>query len=691
MTVGTGRRSRRRALGAVDVTSAQAAERFREGQPVDLTAAQAAWLALLPCALVTAAVALVLGPAVGHVLFSPRGEALWPREAIYIFGEPEPVEHGRFVVALLGPVLLAATVLAGRPRLRLRPSALRLLEVASQVVLIVAVLAATLAQRGNAYRSLPPSWAIFTPLALVGAAAVAALLTVPPVARRLAAIMRRDGRAVRSGCLLVAAGVTALWLLPAIVTERAVAGSPFPDLPPWAMGDTYAILDGRTPLVDFHALYGQLWGYVAAVPMALFGARIGVFTVTMACASALTLLAVYGILRRVGRSAPLALALYLPFLATSLFAVAVPGGTAIVSNSEIYSVWPMRYSGPLLVAWLTSRHLAAAAPRRPWPLFLVAGLVVINNLEFGLGALVRLVAALACQESLRSRAALRRLVVDAAAGLAAAVALVVLLTLLHSGELPRLGLLLEFPHVFGVLGLAELPTPLLGFHLAIYATLAGALAVAAVRVTRRASDVVLSGMLAWSGCFGLLAGSYFMGRADPLKLAALFPAWALALSLLVIVTVRALAARDWRRPSLAELLVLFGFGLTVWSLGQISSPARQLERLRPADAEVLYEQPDAHRLVADRTHHGEHVAIVIPMGHRIAKDVGVVNVSPYGFLDEIVTHRQFRTLLDAMRRQHAHKLFVLTDHLAAATGQALARAGFARREQLEQYALWADR
>jgi hypothetical protein len=680
----------------MEAVSIRSDERPREELRVAPTPAQRAWLALVPCALVTVAAVLVLGPAVGRLLFSPHGEQLWPREAPFVFGEPEPVEHGRFLVALLGPALLVAAILAPAPRLALRPAALRLVTLAGQALLIAAVFAATLLQRGVDYASLPPRWQVFTPLTLVAAAAFAALLSSPRAGGRLAAVVRFDGRAVRAGCLAVAAVATALWLLPAVVTERVVTASPFPDLPPWAMGDAYAVLDGRTPLVDFHALYGQLWGYVAALPMALLQARIGVFSVTMACASGLALLAVYGILRRVARSAPLALALYLPFLATSLFSIDVPAGTGViggsVSNSEIYSVWPMRYSGPLLVAWLTARHLAGAAPRRSWPLFLVAGLVAINNLEFGLGALVGMLAALACAPSTRSRGALRRLAVEGSAGFAGALLLVTLLTLARSGELPRPGLLGEFPHLFGVLGLAELPTPAIGFHLTIYATLAGALAVAAARVRRRASDVVLSGMLAWSGVFGLLAGSYFMGRADPLKLAALLPAWALALTLLVVVALRALAARDWRRPSLAELLVLLGFGAMICSLAQLPSPSAQLERLRPApEATALYAQPEAHQLVDRVTRPGEHVAILIPMGHRIADDLGLVNVSPYAFLDEIATRAQFRTLLDAIRDEHAHKLFVLVGHLAREHRRALAHAGFTRRAGFAHYEWWADR
>src|SRR5689334_6751489 len=85
-----------------------------------MSAAEAAWIAAVPCALATLAAVVLLGPAVGHAFLAPRGEALWP-PGIHP-GRPEPAKHGRFVVALLGPVALAGAILvSARARPRLQP------------------------------------------------------------------------------------------------------------------------------------------------------------------------------------------------------------------------------------------------------------------------------------------------------------------------------------------------------------------------------------------------------------------------------------------------------------------------------------------------------------------------------------------------------------------------------------------
>jgi hypothetical protein len=659
-----------------------------------LTPGELAWVAALPCAALTLAAVVLLGPPLGHTLFAPSGEGLWPRDAGYVWGSPEPVKHARFALALLGPLLLAGCVLAGARRPpRLAPAITRALVTASQALLCAALVGATVAQRHVVANNTPAIWRIFSvPTLVVGALlalALAIALRRPALARRIAQppVMQRRWAAA---CLLLAVVATVVWVLPAVGTEHTAAADPFPDLPSWSMADTYAVLDGRTPLVDYHAVYGQLWGYLAAAPMALFGATIGVFTSVMALASALAMLAVYATLRRLVRDPLIALVLYLPWLATSLFVIAAPANWRM-SNVSIFSAWPMRYAGPWLLAWLTVRHLDGARPRLPWLLALVGGLIAINNVEFGLAGLAATLVALACVPERRSTRALGRLAASGAVGVLAAAALIALLTLVRAGSLPRIGLLFEFPHVFGALGLAALPMPTIGFHLVIYATFAAALATAAVRLVRGEDDVPLTAMLAWSGVFGLGCASYYAGRSDALKLAALFPAWGFALMLLLVVLARVLAERTPRRlPSLAELAVLVGFGLTVCSLAQVQAPWREMERLHEGAAAPIYRLPSAHQFVGALTQRGERVALLMPLGHRVAYELGLVNVSPYGHIAEVVTRAQWRTLFDAMRDEGARLLFLSENYLSTSQRQLLERTGFVQRRRSAEYSAWED-
>jgi hypothetical protein len=192
----------------------------------------------------------------------------------------------------------------------------------------------------------------------------------------------------------------------------------------------------------------------------------------------------------------------------------------------------------------------------------------------------------------------------------------------------------------------------------IYATFVAALAVAAVRVARREQDVLLTGMVAWSGVFGLLAGGYFVGRPDAAKLYAMLGAWSFALLLLTVVCVRAWAAGGWRRPAVPQLLVLFGFALTVCSVTHISSPQRQLARLRSAPFGTPVYEAEMRNFVQARTQPGEKVVILVPMAHRIAHDLRLTNVAPFASMNAIVTRGQIRTLIQTARREHVQAMFV---------------------------------
>jgi hypothetical protein len=384
---------------------------------------------------------------------------------------------------------------------------------------------------------------------------------------------------------------------------------------------------------------------------------------------------VFGLLRRVMRSSLLALVLYAPFVATGFFMKLGPLDDRF-GPANLFPLWPIRYGGPYVLAWLLARHVERAAPRRTWVLFLVAGLVLINNPDFGLPAVAALAVALAIARPPRSRGAVGRLLAEAASGLLGAGLLVELLTLVRSGSLPHLGWALEFSKLYGVDGWALLPMRTIGFHLVVYVTFAAAIAVAAVRLARRDPDIALTAMLAWSGTFGLLAGAYFAGRSHPQVLIDLFSPWALSLALLTVVTTRSLAARSWRRPTLPELAVLFGFGLAVCSLAQTPTPWSQLARIDDRAPVAVFEQPGATAFVAERTRPGERVAILIPLGHRIAYDTGRVDVSPYASSESMPTRQQLDTTIAALRREGGDKLFVSTYFTVDEALRAIQQAGF---------------
>jgi len=662
-----------------------------------------AWLLALPCAAVTLLLIVVLGPPLGDLLLPPSSVAFFSTPASSL--APEPHEQGRFLMALLGPLLLAgATIALSRRGVRVRAALVQPLAWTAQAALVAFAVVAFVAQVDHVFaypNDEPFTQRYFTDATLLAAAlGTAAIVTAARSARvrSLAGRWARESRARRCGWTLAAAFLIAVWLLHALQTEGTVVHENVASAYhlEFTLDETFAVLNGRTPLVDFIAQYGSLWPYPVAAAMGLLGATVGSFTALMCLISGIAMLAIYDLLRRVARSALTALLLFAPFLATSWFMVRGPLENRY-TVATIFADYPIRFAGPWLLAWLTARHLGRApserAPRA-WPLFLLGGLVALNNVDHGFPALGALVAALLWTTPL-TRARLRRLALDAAIGLLAAYALVALVTLARAGALPDLALLLRYTRLYARAGFAMLPMPTLGVHTLIYVTYAAALATATVRALQSgaagAPDRALTGSLAFVAVFGLGSGAYYAGRSHPEVLVTTFGTWALALALLTLLALRRLAAHGGRRPEPAVLLCLFAFCVTGCSLAQTPTPWSQLERLGTTGPPRL-RAPAGQVFVAAHVRRGERVAILQQLGHRIAENVGVTNVSPYTTSFATPAVSQLQDVVRALRRAGGTKVFVPTTPSAIPDVRpALAADGFGRvAADSDGNELWVD-
>lgn len=641
-----------------------------------LTAEQTAWLLLLP-ALALAVLAIgVLGPPLGRLAFTGTDYTYWPSAARALL-EPKPTELARFaltVVCALG-FALAIPFAAARPP-RLRPAHAHAAVVGVQVVLVAALAVFWFEQRNVEPFDLDdPTY--FTPLATVVACAFAALgavaLSRPEVLARLRAIPA--DRRGRVACGAAAALATVLWLLPSIFTDDSIAFASNHIVAHlrYSFDESMSVLDGRSPLVDM-TTYGALVPYVVALPLAAFGGSLAAFTTLMVLLTVCALMALYALLRRLTRNPLAALALYLPIVATSLFIVR--GETVERFDfGNYFGIFPIRYAGPYLLVWLTVRHVDGERPRSAVPLFAVAGLVVLNNTDFGLPALGATLAAVVCARPPRTREAVLALAGRIAAGLAIALSLVSLLTLLRADTLPHLGRLFDYARLFGVAGFGNLPTPLLGFHLVILATFVGAAATAAVRVARPDADATLTAALAWCGVFGICSGAYFAYRSHPDTLIAHFSIWALTLAVLLVAVVRGAFERGRLAPSPPVLALLVGCGIAVCSLAQFPLPWLQVERIARSSSKQPLRQPEAVRLVRRFAPPGATVAILAPLGHRLAYDADVTSVAAYTGLPQMPTVEQFEQTLAALRAAGGRLVFV-GQPFYRELPRALARAGF---------------
>lgn len=649
--------------------------------PLADVATRLTWLAAVPTALVVLLIGVALYP---DAVTDPDRISRNRRFFDGIVLAPEPGDRFRYALGVFGALLLAALVIGA-----LRwPRARRVASTPGALVVVVAV------QVGAAAFA---AWCLTEQEASVPYFGRTDVVVMAVVAVVAVAVWRRRDRLRLPGSATVQAaagyGVSALvsgsYVLTTVVTDGGI-GRSLGDVRfhlPFTMGDFTSFANGRTPLVDFVPQYTNVLPYVVGPPVGIFDGRISVFSAAMGALTAAALVGVFLVLRSVTKTAAGAAALFLPFVGLT-FLKSASVGPDYANIGLYYAVLPMRYVGP----WVA---VAACLPylRRPSPRTLalaagVAGVVALNNLDWGIPALGAVGACLWCGDAtVRERAGRNAVRIGGAlaVGAAAAVVVLTLVTLVRAGELPDLGLALEFPRLFAVNGYFLIPAPGIGPYLALYLTFvaAGALALGSSLVggdrdrRRRVSD----GALAFGAVFGLGAGAYYMGRSHPGTLYALFSAWAFVIVLLAHRAAQ-LAGRSrdrlpalWVVPSLAVLLL---YGLAAATVREVPAPWRQLDRLTTGGAATFDVDPLVP-FVREHTRPGEEVAILTEQSHRLALASGVRDVTPFNSVYSIISFAQLDLLMEQIDEADVRTVFA-GDLPFVEVEEALTDAGFRIRE-----------
>jgi hypothetical protein len=624
-----------------------------------------AWIGAIVAAIALGVAFILLVPELAKLYPEPKDDvfAVW-RPLVM----PEAREEVRSMLTLAAPIVLGAVLIGLGTREAGRRSIDPLIlgvQVAGVTLIVVGVLDQP-RQSGFLVDYFKP-YLVSVPN-LVAAVVLGIGMTV--------AVLRWSGRlpswAVRIGeslrgrswlALGIALLATVIFVLPAVVTDATVgqAGQLAAGHIPVQAEDYFSVVNGRTPLVDYIAQYANLLPLLLEPVLATFDSSITALSIAMCTLSTIALLAVFGVFRQVTRGSWTALALYLPFLALALFPWN-DNGPFRNFDANYYGILPGRLFGPFLLAWL----FAVSTQRRIpiWALFGFAGLVLVNNAEFGIPALLSLIVAMGVSwdRSTPLRERVRRLAVEGATGLIGAILLVCAVILIRTGELPDPTLLTYFNRVFLQDSFGLIPMPTLGLQWALYFTYAGALVMAAVRYVRDDPDRTLTTMLAFSGIFGLATGMYFVGRSSQFQLMLLFPAWALSLALVAWTAARSLRHSAGERERLKRILLpactaLVGFGLMVSAIARVSPPWRQIDRL--ADGGVaVNDQLAAQRYVEANTHPGEHVLIIgTTLDHRVADRAGVVNVSPVNGITGLIVPDEANRAIDQLEEAGGTEVF----------------------------------
>jgi hypothetical protein len=613
------------------------------------SAEDVAWLGLIPAAALTLAAMNWLAPALKGLLDPPGDYHPFPQ--LRLLFAPEPVEEARFLIAIAAPVVLAALVWilgSDRPgRRRLDP----LIIVVQLVALGFVAWALTktetdlpvfphvVAVRDFLPRYLVGVWVLAGGI-VIGVGLTLLLFLNPQPGQRLRAFSSRLAH-IRWLPPLVAMLAGVIWLLPAVVTDSNIGETGFAAAHiPLHFEDYLAVVNGRTPLVNYVAQYASLLPIAVAPVLATFDSSVTAYSLIEVGLSLIAVLCVYAGFVQVTERRWVALGLFIPFLAITFVPWHFEDNGFRMYSGIYYALFPDRLLLPFAVFWLLGRHLRRGTPPL-WILYLVAGLAVFNNFDFGACCLVALIAASLARllGAAPLRARLGDVMLQAAAGLVAATLIVSAVTLLLAGALPNPSVLTFWSRLFGREGLSLLPMPVWGFQWALYFTYAGALLTGVVRLVRRRDDGVLNALLIFVAVFGLTTGQYYAGRSAATQLIALLTIWGLNVALLtwlVAGTLRGVRPARARRYLVPAFAVLAGFGIMIAAVARVQTPWNQIDRIFHGGPHVLDLIPE-QRFVAANTSPGETVLLIntsrplsaTGLDHRVAERAGVSNASPF--------------------------------------------------------------
>lgn len=162
---------------------------------------------------------------------------------------------------------------------------------------------------------------------------------------------------------------------------------------------------------------------------------------------------------------------------------------------------------------------------------------------------------------------------------------------------------------------------------------------------------------------------YYIGRTHPHTLAAMFPTWLLTLGVLFFdlkerfkitspgtmtkAKPAGLAVLFW---TIIGILLLFGTGLN-----DLPSVRQQIARIKNSESK---KDPESYQIIRTMVEPGGNTALLISEPHRVAIDLGVVNVFPYNH-PELILNAQAEYVLDVIEGAGLKQAFSAPDLLFA--------------------------
>jgi hypothetical protein len=472
------------------------------------------------------------------------------------------------------------------------------------------------------------------------------------------------------------------------------------------MGEYAAVLNGRTPLLNFFSQYQNLQSFVAAPVFKVFGFGVGTFTAVMCCFTLTAFALQFSALARICRSKWTALVLFVPLVAVAFYAEESNNTSGYLANCfNYYAVGPIRYFGTCLMAWFAVWYLEKPSVSRLIVAAPISTLAAINNLDFGVPAAAGTLGCILLFPPRFGRANLAKRITGAAAlyviTSTATLGLYCLSVRLLVGAWPLLSQLTVYQKTFALLGFFMLPMPKMGLHWIIYLTSISAIVIAIYETYSSNHDEiadnrrVINGSLAYSGIASFGPMAYFVGRSNPYVLEATFLVWAYVVAQLL--------HRSWHqwneasrhpRAAAASFLtpipvvgVLGLYVLIASNILEVPNPKVQIFRLAARFPQA--EAPDAAltKLIRKYVGAGDKTVIAYRDAHWLALQAGVTNVYPFSHIQSLILKDQLNPVMAVLNRLPVNRQYFFGSP-SSDLQERLLSTGYSKLDAIGDFAVW---
>lgn len=448
----------------------------------------------------------------------------------------------------------------------------------------------------------------------------------------------------------------------------------------YTMDEFAAVINGLTPGVDFISQYSNYLPIIFSPLLRAIGLKTVSFTLLMAALNMFSLYCFYLILRSVAQRQATAFLLFLPVLGAYIYPIfEYPDGYRYFVGSY-YGAFPLRL---IMISWLAVGVLNFCKKQTIVSTLIAFTLSIVtafNNLDFGIPALGAFLATWGCLQMHNWKNkdfVLRKVILTGILGLLIGICTYLIPVLLSShGKFPNFENLTVFQRIFAKEGFYMLPLQSwYGLHTLIYITYMGSIILGLYGLLfnkKNSNDnsfqsiALTTPLLLFFGVLGLGIGMYYIGRTHWHTLVVMFPLWALTLGILFVHLHNSRYIRKLENTSdinsltvvkisIISILIIFSFGLKY-----LPNVRTQITRLIYLEPRIVQNDKTLETL-RSQLPAGTVTALFFDESHRLANDLEVTNIFPFGN-PTIVLVKQLKFALDKIDEKNVKRIFTSTNY-----------------------------